>query len=130
MEGMSAQAIDDNLVATLGAEASAYSTVMKYLGTAQFDPAKDPLNSDASSSHLDDSDKAILAALEEKSFSSVRELARATHLPRITVHRRLTNSLWFILYRLRWVPCMPFGPQKVQVQRVELSPSLLRMFGL
>jgi hypothetical protein len=74
---MSAQAIHDDLVATLGYKALAYSTVTKYLRTARFDPAKDPPNNDASSHHLDDSDQAILAALEERPFSSVCELARA-----------------------------------------------------
>jgi hypothetical protein len=72
---MSAQAIHDDLGATLSAETPAYSTVTKYLRTARFDPAKDPRNSDASSPHFDDFDKAILAALEEKQSLSMRELA-------------------------------------------------------
>jgi hypothetical protein len=75
---MSAQAIHDDLVATLGAEAPAYSTVTKYLRTAPFDPAKGPpktLRSKFTLFRFDDSDQAILAILEEKSFSSVRELA-------------------------------------------------------
>jgi hypothetical protein len=54
-------------------------------------------------SHLDDSDQAILAALEERPFSSVRELAGVTCLPCMTVHRRVNNSLGFILRHLRWV---------------------------
>jgi hypothetical protein len=45
---MSAQAIHDDLVATLGYKALAYSTVTKYLRTVGFDPAKNPRNSDPS----------------------------------------------------------------------------------
>jgi hypothetical protein len=43
-------------------------------------------------------------------------------------HRRLANSLGFILRHFRWAPYLLSGAQKVQVQRVELSSSLLRMF--
>jgi hypothetical protein len=90
---MSAQTIHDDLVAALEYKAPAYSTVTKYLRPARFDPAKSPRNSDASSAHLDDSDKPILATLGENPFLSVRELEGATLLPRMTVDRGLTNSL-------------------------------------
>jgi hypothetical protein len=89
---MSIQAIHDDLVATLGYKALAYSMVTKYLRTARFDPATNPLNSDASSPHIDDSDKAVLAALEEKPFSSVQELARATYLPGMKCVNPLCNE--------------------------------------
>jgi hypothetical protein len=102
LKAMSAQVISDDLVVTLGAEALAYSPVMKYLRKAQFDPTKVPSNSHASSPHIDNFARAILAALEEKPFSSVRELARATHLPPTTVHSRLTNSFGFRLRHLCW----------------------------
>jgi hypothetical protein len=66
-EGMRAQAIHNDLMATLGNEAVTYRTVTKYLRTAQFDL-------DSSSPHLTSaSGRAILATLEEKPFSSVRE---------------------------------------------------------
>jgi hypothetical protein len=119
------QAIHDDLVATLGAKALACRTVTKYLHTAWFDPAKDPPTSDASSHHLDDSDKAILAALEEKPFSSLREFARAIHLSRVPVQRRLTNLLGFVLCHLRGAPCLLSGAQKAQW--VESFSFLLRM---
>jgi hypothetical protein len=72
---MSAQAIHHGLVRPLGAEAPVYSRVTNHLPTAGFDRAKDPLGPDANQVHLDDSDKVIWAALEEKPFASVRELA-------------------------------------------------------
>jgi hypothetical protein len=96
------QAMHGDLIATLVNEAVAYSRVTKYLRTAQFNPTKVFSNPDAGSCHLDDSDRGILAALEEKPFSSVRELARATHLPATTVYRRLINSHWLGLRHLRW----------------------------
>jgi hypothetical protein len=75
---MSTQVFHDDLGATLGYEAVAYSIVTKYLRTAKFNSTMVPSNPDAcshhlTSPHLDDSDKAILAIFEEKPFSSVRE---------------------------------------------------------
>jgi hypothetical protein len=49
---MSAQVVHDDLGATLGCKALAYSTVTTYLRTARFDPAKACPNSDTSSSSL------------------------------------------------------------------------------
>jgi hypothetical protein len=97
LKGMSAQAIHDDLMSTLCNEAITDRTVTKYPRTAQFNPTKVPSNPDASSTHLDDSDRATLATLEEKPFPSVRELARATHLPPTTVYRRLINSFGLVL---------------------------------
>jgi hypothetical protein len=44
-----------------------------------------------SSSEPDDYDEAILLALNEQPFVSLRQLTGLTHLPRATVHRRLTR---------------------------------------
>jgi hypothetical protein len=53
---------------------------------------------------LDDSDQAILAALEDSPFASMRQLSQLTHLFSTTVYRRLTQSLGFVACHLRWVP--------------------------
>jgi hypothetical protein len=116
--------LHNNLIATPGNEAVPHSRVTNYLPKAQFDLIKFPSNPDASSPHLDDSDRAILATLDEKPFSSVRELARATHLPPTTVDRRLINLLEFVRRHLCWVPHLLSDAQKLQ--RVELSSSVLR----
>jgi transcriptional regulator of acetoin/glycerol metabolism len=57
---------------------------------------------------FDDCDHAILLAIAGHRFASVRELSRLTHLPRTTVHRRLTKSLGFRVRHLRWVPHLLF----------------------
>jgi hypothetical protein len=53
---------------------------------------------------FDDSDQAILAALEDSPFASVQQLSQLTYLPSTTVYRSLTQSLEFVARRLRWVP--------------------------
>jgi hypothetical protein len=70
---MSAQTIHDDRIATLDNEAVAYSDMATYLPTAQFDARKVRSNLEASSPHLDDSDRAVLATLEERPFSLVCE---------------------------------------------------------
>jgi hypothetical protein len=49
----------------------------------------------AASPHIDELDEAILRALEEFPFSSVRQILYATHLPKTTVYRRLSGKLAF-----------------------------------
>jgi hypothetical protein len=43
-----------------------------------------------------DSDQRILAAFEDATFGSVRQLSRLTHLSLTTTYRRLTESLGFV----------------------------------
>jgi hypothetical protein len=125
LKGLWIHAIHDDLVATLSSKAVAYSTVTRYLREARLSTAEVTLDPEPSSPHLDDFDRAILAALEQKPLSSVRDLARTTHIPRATVYRRLTKSLWFVRRFLRWVPHLRSDAQKVR--RVDLFVSLLRM---
>jgi GMP synthase-like glutamine amidotransferase len=87
LKGMSAREIHDDIVATLGADAVSYSLVTRYLREAQFPPSKPERHSADVQRDLDDSDQAILAALEESPFASVRQLSRLTHLPSTTLYR-------------------------------------------
>jgi hypothetical protein len=87
---MSAREIHYNIVATLGPDAVSYSSVPRYLREARFPPSKpEPHQADVQR-NLDDSDQAILTALEDSPFCSVWQLSRLTHLSSTTVDRRLT----------------------------------------
>jgi hypothetical protein len=76
----SAQAIHADLLAMPGSNALSYVTVTQYLSRAWFDIAKVPPNLHAILLRVDGSDRAPLATIREKLFSSVGELGRATHL--------------------------------------------------
>jgi hypothetical protein len=65
-------AISDDLMATLGERAIAYSTVMKYLREARINPADATSILKPTSRHLEGSDEALPGALEELPFSSVQ----------------------------------------------------------
>jgi hypothetical protein len=66
-----AQTIHDGLVGKLGSNTLTYVTVSKDLHRAEFCTTKVPSNPDVSLPCLDDSDKALLAVVEEELFSSV-----------------------------------------------------------
>jgi hypothetical protein len=70
-------------------------------------------------------DEAILKALADGPFSSLRELAQHTCISRTTVHRHLTCSLGFTAPDLRWVPHRLSPRQKAK--RVAPSRELLSM---
>jgi hypothetical protein len=125
MKGMSLDAIHDDLVRTLGTDAVTDSTVTKYARSAKISPKKDRPSSKPPIVESIPVDDAILAALADYPFSSIRQLSRRTCLPRSTVHRHLTHSLRFTIRHLRWVPHFLTAEQKRI--RVGMSRELLRV---
>jgi hypothetical protein len=87
LKGMSAPEIHDDIVATIGPDAVLYSSVTRYLHETRFPPSKPEPHPADVQRDLDDSDQAILAALECNPFSSPRQLSQLTHLPSTTVYR-------------------------------------------
>jgi ATPase subunit of ABC transporter with duplicated ATPase domains len=124
LKGLSARAIHEDRMATLGRDAMAYSTVARYLHDAHCSPSRQRTASVESSRAIDDSDEALLSSLDENPFASVRQLSRLIHIPPTTVYRRLTKSLGFTARHLRRVLRALSRAQKKQ--RVELSRQLLR----
>jgi transcriptional regulator of acetoin/glycerol metabolism len=104
-KGLSPLAIHDDIVITLGADADADavsdSSVTRHLRDAVFASSNPRTDLSEPEAQFDDCDHAILLALAEQPFASVRELSRLIHLPRTTVHRRLTKSLEFRVRYLR-----------------------------
>jgi hypothetical protein len=97
MKGMVLDTIHDDLVRTLGKDVVAYSTVTKYARSAQFSGRKEATPPETPDVERSPVNEAILTALAEFPFSSVREVSRRICLPRSTVHRHqhLTQSLRF-----------------------------------
>jgi hypothetical protein len=84
MKGLFARGIHDELVAVLASNVFASSTVTNYLRQSQFPPIIVNPSQEPPRTVVDD---AILDALQQQSFSSVRELAKTTCTPRSMVHR-------------------------------------------
>jgi hypothetical protein len=103
MKWMALDSIHDDLVRTLGKDAVAYSTVTEYARSAQFSGRKEATSPEAPDVERSPVDEAILTALAEFPFLSVRRLSRMICLPRSTVHRNphLTQSLRFRVRHLR-----------------------------
>jgi hypothetical protein len=128
MKWMGLDAIHDDLVCTLGKDAVAYSTVTKYVHSAQFSGRKEATPPEAPDVEPSPVDEAILTGLAEFPFSSVRELSRRICLPRSTVHRHLTQSLCFAIRHLRWVPQLLTAEHK-QI-RVHMAIKLLQVLSV
>jgi hypothetical protein len=103
-KGLQPLAIHRDIVATLGPEAVSYSSVTRYLRDASLSSSNPVPPLPEQERQLDDCDQAILHALAEQPFASIRESSRLTHLAKTTVHRRLIQSLGFPVRHLRWVP--------------------------
>jgi hypothetical protein len=122
----SAMEIHSDFVAILGQEAASYSSMTRHLPEAIFDSSNHPAKVPEAKPQFDGCDEAILLALARQQFASIRELARQTHLPQTTVHRRLTQSLRLRVRHLRWVPRLLSHCQKLdQVTLSQLFSSVL-----
>jgi hypothetical protein len=84
---ISAREIHDDIIATLGPDVVSYSSVARHIREAQFPSSKPKPHPADVQRDLADSDQAILAALEDIPFTSVRQLSRLIHLPSTTVYR-------------------------------------------
>jgi hypothetical protein len=93
LKGISARTIHTDLVATLWSNAVAYSSVTRHLREARRLPFRTEAPPIEIERMVDDADRAILFALGENPFASMRQLSRLTSLPPTTVYRRLTQSL-------------------------------------
>jgi hypothetical protein len=128
MNGIALDPIHDDLVRTLGKDAVAYSTVTKYARSAQFSGRKEATSPKAPDMERSPVDEAILTALAEFPFPSVRELLRRMCLPKSTLHRHLTQSLCFTVRHLRWLPHLLTAEQK-QI-RVRMAIKLLQVLSV
>jgi hypothetical protein len=119
LKGMPACAIHQDLVAALGCNAVTYSSVTRYLPEARCLRSHEDTPPVEIERAIDDADQAILLALDENPFASMRQLPQLTHLPSSTIYRRLTQSLGCTARHLRWVLDALSNPQ--WVHQVDLS---------
>jgi hypothetical protein len=82
---------------TLGADCIGYSTLTKYFREKSFSRSNLDTDSEPKIEEENFSDEAIIEALEEFPFSSLRQIAKRIFIPRNTVRYHLVNSL----YRIR-----------------------------
>jgi hypothetical protein len=121
-KGFSAHAILEELVQLLGPDAIDYSTVTYHLRASRRTAQTEERHSDPPPDVVDN---AILKALDQIPFASVRELAKAICIPRTTVWRRLKESLGFVVKHLHCVPHYPTDAQRQN--RIDRSKELLRL---
>jgi hypothetical protein len=120
-QGLSAPDIHDELVAVLGSDAIGYSTVTKYPRQSRL-PQMIPDTLEPPTTTL--TDDVILDALQQQPFSTIREFAKLTCIPRSPVHRHLTRTLGFVVKHPRWIPHNLTAAQKAS--RVILANQLFQ----
>jgi hypothetical protein len=104
LKDLNAIKIHNAHVSTFKGEAKPYSTGTYYLRKPSFSRAKTPQPSESPAPILNEPDAAILLALSEESFTSVRQLAPRTHLHPSTVYDHHMHKLGFTVRYLRWGP--------------------------
>lgn len=124
-KGLSSEQVHSELVQVLGTEAVAYSTVTKYIRSSSFKAIRDESISEDSDDETNLIDDAILQALEDEPFASVRRIASKTYLPKSTVYRHLVSSLQYTVKHLTWIPHTLTNEQKGT--RVSKSIELLAL---
>jgi hypothetical protein len=112
---------------TLGAYCIGYSTVTKYLKKKclismldmDFEPKIEEENF---------INKAILGALEECHFPSVRQIAKRIFIPMSTVRNHLVNSLGYPIRNIRWVhPSLSSSRKQARIEMGQDLPQVLRL---
>jgi hypothetical protein len=89
---------------TLGADCIGYSIVTKYLREKSFSKSMIDSDFEPKIKQKNVIDDAILEALEECSFSSLRQIAKRILIPMSMVRCHLVNSLAYRVRNIRWVP--------------------------
>jgi hypothetical protein len=85
-KSLSAIQSDEDLRATLGPDAMSDPSVTRFLREATFPPPNPLVTFSEEEPGSDDSDGAILLALTEQPFASIRQLSGLIHRSRSTIH--------------------------------------------
>ena len=122
---MSPSEIHRDIVETLGYDPISVSTVSKYLRLEKCSQSNQPIQKKEKFQSDQKNQIIVKHALKLYPFSSVRDIARMTNIPKSTVFRILTKQLRFVSKHLRWIPHFLNSSQKLK--RVSQSRELLRV---
>ena len=103
-KGFTATLIHKELVEVLGSEAVSYSTVTKYLRSELTTPISKVCPKMDEKSGDEIIDDAIISVLADEPYSSVRQIAQRTKIPKSTVFYHLVHSLGFVSKHAKWIP--------------------------
>lgn len=124
LKGFNAREIHRDINETFHTNVIGYSTVTKYIRDQKFLRVVDDEEEEEFVPCNFQNQQAILKALNDYPFSSIREISTLTLIPKSSVYRILTEELNYKISNLRWIPHSLNSSQKVE--RVELCQSLLK----
>jgi hypothetical protein len=97
MKKLSVTAIHAEINNVLGPSTVAYSTVTRYLRKRNFDGRSEPTPLEPEIEGTDSIDEAILQALDETPFASIRQLAKRILIPMTTIRYHLVTRMGYKL---------------------------------
>jgi anti-sigma factor ChrR (cupin superfamily) len=124
---LSAVAIHAEINSVLREGTIRYSAVIRYLRKQSFANASHPAPEEPDLGSANTIDNAILQALREQPFASLRQIAKRKMIPMSTVRHRLVNKMTYKLKYCKWFPHRLSEAQKET--RVATSKRLLDPLG-
>jgi hypothetical protein len=112
LKGLSKKAIHHDFVGVLKENAASYSNATRSCREAILDLNSEEASSSPKDDGLDAVSEAILLALSDEIFSSVRQIARGICVATGTIYCRLVDSLHCTVRYLHWAPYKLCDSQK------------------
>ena len=128
MKRLGAHDIHAEINDVLGQGTVGYSTITRYLRKRSFPQSCESAEEKAEIGSCTSIDHAILQALNEQPFASLRQLAKRILIPTTTIRYHLVNRMGYKIKHCKWVPHRLSVAQKQT--RVTISRSLLDTRGL
>ncbi len=124
MQGKSPTQIQEEINHTYNTNIISYSTITKYLRQRICAQNNNPSENSDIILKRNLQQELILGALQDNPYSSIRQIAYMTGIPKSSVYEILTTQLMYQIKRLRFIPHFLNSHQKAQ--RVKLSKCLLQ----
>ena len=128
MKRLGAHDIHAEINDVLGQGTVGYSTITRYLRKRSFPQSCESAEEKAEIGSCGSIDHAILQALNEQPFASLRQLAKRILIPTTTIRYHLVNRMGYKIKHCKWVTHRLSAAQKQT--RVTISRSLLDTRGL
>jgi hypothetical protein len=128
MKDMNVRETYADMNGTLGADRIGYSTVVKFLREKTFSKSMRDRDFDPKIKEEQFIDEAILGALDECLFSSLRQITKRILIQVSMVRYHLVSSLGYRIRNIRWVPHSLSSNQKRA--RVKMCQDLLQVLRL
>ena len=122
MKGRTPKEIQTKIDSVFGENSYSYQTITKTIRATSFTSSQQGKEKMEENFVHQQRIQIIKKILDDFPFSSLREIAQESHIPKTTVYRILRKDLGYVLKHLKWIPHLLTSSQKVSL--INLSKSL------